>query len=184
MAALSGAPVEAVRRAASKDPQVAVAALQSLYAAEGSDWFWWFGADQDSRNDAEFDELFRRHVGQSYRALGAAPPAALGESIVPRHVLWTFTRPVHRIHRGDRLTIRTNCPGRLSFRVEEVRERSLALARVGGVMAGTRRFQVTVGPFPSWAKHVWFRFTCEDPACTHKAACCSGLEQTVALANS
>src|SRR5690606_20340613 len=26
-----------------------------MYIAEGSDWFWWYGADQDSGNDDAFD---------------------------------------------------------------------------------------------------------------------------------
>jgi alpha-amylase/alpha-mannosidase (GH57 family) len=42
-------------------------ALDALLAAQGSDWYWWFGADQESRNDAEFDELFRAHLQAVYR---------------------------------------------------------------------------------------------------------------------
>ena len=47
-------------------------------------------------------------------------------------------------------------------------------------MAGTRRFQVTLGPFPSQAKRLSFRFHCEDPTCHHDFACCLGLKQSVA----
>ncbi len=32
---------------------------ESIYAAEGSDWFWWLGRDQDSGNDAYFARQFR-----------------------------------------------------------------------------------------------------------------------------
>ncbi len=34
-------------------------ALESLLAAEGSDWCWWFGPEHSTANDAEFDALFR-----------------------------------------------------------------------------------------------------------------------------
>lgn len=45
--------------------------------AEGSDWFWWFGEDQDSGNDDKFDDLFRTHLKNIYRGLGVEPLAEL-----------------------------------------------------------------------------------------------------------
>ncbi|MBE3598556.1 MAG: hypothetical protein IMX02_07070 [Limnochordaceae bacterium] len=60
------------------------AARQELYAAEGSDWFWWYGADQDSGNDAGFDELFRTHLRNVYAALGEPVPDYLALPIIPR----------------------------------------------------------------------------------------------------
>jgi alpha-amylase/alpha-mannosidase (GH57 family) len=170
---------EAVASAARTPGRPVDVALQSLYAAEGSDWFWWFGGDQESRNDADFDELFRRHLRQSYRAVGAVPPAVLDEHIVPHHVLWTFTRPVRRISFRDRFTVRTNCPGRLFYQVGGEVEQSITLESIGGVMAGARRFQATLGPFSPHAKDVTFRFHCEDPACKHDTECCLGREQRV-----
>ena len=119
----------------------------ALLAAEGSDWFWWFGSDQESRNDASFDELFRAHVRGAYRAMGMDPPADTDEAIVPHPVVWTFAYPVARIGRRDQLTIRTNCPGRLTLRVGVGDEQTKSLTAVGGVMAGARRFQVTLGVF-------------------------------------
>lgn len=50
---------------------------EALMAAEGSDWFWWYGDDHESANDAQFDELFRRFCALVYEALGQAPPADL-----------------------------------------------------------------------------------------------------------
>lgn len=50
---------------------------RSLYAAEGSDWFWWLGNDQDSGHDEVFGELFRGHLRDVYRGLGVTPPAEL-----------------------------------------------------------------------------------------------------------
>src|SRR5258708_3679352 len=35
-------------------------AFESLLAAEGSDWCWWFGPEHSTANDAEFDALFRK----------------------------------------------------------------------------------------------------------------------------
>ncbi|MBI3854647.1 MAG: alpha-amylase/alpha-mannosidase [Planctomycetes bacterium] len=49
-------------------------AWECLRAAEGSDWFWWFGDDFASAQDAEFDALFRRHLMNMYQALGRPAP--------------------------------------------------------------------------------------------------------------
>ena len=56
---------------------VAEAALEEIYAAEGSDWFWWYGPDFSTENDALFDELFRRHLQNVYRICGDEPPEVL-----------------------------------------------------------------------------------------------------------
>ncbi|HEY5513615.1 MAG TPA: glycoside hydrolase family 57 protein, partial [Geomonas sp.] len=40
---------------------------KALYAAEGSDWFWWYGDDHFSPHSASFDLLFRRHLMNVYR---------------------------------------------------------------------------------------------------------------------
>ena len=40
----------------------------AMFAAEGSDWFWWYGADQGAPGgDAPFDEAFRTHLSNVYR---------------------------------------------------------------------------------------------------------------------
>ncbi len=60
-----------VRRAVfARDPNPQ--ALQALYAAQGSDWFWWYGDDQDSGTDDLFDWLFKAHLIGAYRAAGYA----------------------------------------------------------------------------------------------------------------
>ncbi|MCL4557828.1 MAG: glycoside hydrolase family 57 protein [Deltaproteobacteria bacterium] len=38
------------------------AALRHLYAAEGSDWFWWYGDTFYTVNEEEFDRLFRKNL--------------------------------------------------------------------------------------------------------------------------
>ena len=64
---------------------------EALYAAEGSDWFWWFGEGHSSNQDVIFDQLFREHLAAIYQALNLP---------VPENVI----KPVE-IHeaRGDRL---------------------------------------------------------------------------------
>ena len=45
-------------------------ARESLLAAEGSDWCWWYGPENSSSNDEEFDQLYRKHLTEVYLALG------------------------------------------------------------------------------------------------------------------
>jgi alpha-amylase/alpha-mannosidase (GH57 family) len=52
-------------------------AREEILIAEGSDWFWWYGDDHSSDQDLEFDDLFRRHLRNVYRALQRAVPDEL-----------------------------------------------------------------------------------------------------------
>jgi alpha-amylase/alpha-mannosidase (GH57 family) len=45
-------------------------AFEELLIAEGSDWCWWYGPEHTSENRAEFDQLYRDHLANVYRALG------------------------------------------------------------------------------------------------------------------
>lgn len=46
-------------------------AMDALYVSEGSDWFWWYGADQDAgNNEVLFDKAFKRSLIQLYKATG------------------------------------------------------------------------------------------------------------------
>jgi alpha-amylase/alpha-mannosidase (GH57 family) len=54
-----------------------------MYIAEGSDWFWWFGSDQNSGNDEAFDQQFRATLKQMYASLGETPPTELDVPIIP-----------------------------------------------------------------------------------------------------
>jgi hypothetical protein len=49
-------------------------AWKSIHAAQGSDWFWWYGGERLSREDTEFDALFRAHMRHVYELLGAHVP--------------------------------------------------------------------------------------------------------------
>ena len=43
-------------------------AWEAMYAAEGSDWFWWYGEDQTApAGDEPFDEAFRIHLNNVYK---------------------------------------------------------------------------------------------------------------------
>jgi alpha-amylase/alpha-mannosidase (GH57 family) len=50
-------------------------AWKALYAAEGSDWNWWYGDEHSTDSAKEFDELFRNYLIKVYHVIGKeAPP--------------------------------------------------------------------------------------------------------------
>jgi alpha-amylase/alpha-mannosidase (GH57 family) len=55
-------------------PERLARARRHLYAAEGSDWYWWYGEDFTTELAAEFDGLFRGHVIRAALLCGANPP--------------------------------------------------------------------------------------------------------------
>src|SRR5206468_4894353 len=55
----------------------------SLLAAEGSDWFWWFADEHSSAHDADFDRTFRMHLQNAYALAGREAPIGLGHPIAP-----------------------------------------------------------------------------------------------------
>ena len=57
-------------------------AWESLYIAEGSDWYWWYGLDQDSGYDENWDVLFKVHLSNIYRSINLELPPYLQD-------LWT-----------------------------------------------------------------------------------------------
>ncbi|HJS29634.1 MAG TPA: glucodextranase DOMON-like domain-containing protein [Anaerolineales bacterium] len=66
------------------EPDQLARALDQMYVAEGSDWFWWYGADQNSGNDEIFDLQFRNTLKEVYRALGQEPPVELDVPVIPQ----------------------------------------------------------------------------------------------------
>lgn len=166
--------------AAGATPDSAPAAFEALYMAEGSDWFWWYGEDQESGSDSEFDDLYRTHLKNVYRSLDLTPPAALDLRIVPRTMVWTFAHPVERVGRRDRLVVQTNCPGDLTWRWTDAEE-TTALDPVGGVMAGVRRYRITIPPPPP--EEVRIRFRCTHRDCDGRGICCRQDDHVVTLAD-
>jgi alpha-amylase/alpha-mannosidase (GH57 family) len=76
----------AARRAYDETPNVPESgrelAYEELLIAEGSDWNWWYGPEHGSDNRPEFDQLYRDHLSNVYRALGLVPPEALSHPIL------------------------------------------------------------------------------------------------------
>jgi hypothetical protein len=58
-------------------PQALEAAWTEVYAAEGSDWFWWYGDDFETDHKGIFDQLFRMHLANVFRILGYEVPEFL-----------------------------------------------------------------------------------------------------------
>ncbi|MEI6702854.1 MAG: glycoside hydrolase family 57 protein [Deltaproteobacteria bacterium] len=66
---------------------------RSLYAAEGSDWFWWYGDDHFSQHSDRFDKLFRQHLMNVYRLLGQDTPRELLEPIKKKNPAGLIREP-------------------------------------------------------------------------------------------
>ncbi len=59
-------------------------ALEVLLPAEGSDWFWWFGDDFVTTQEAMFDRLFRARLRRAYELCGVVSPAELDAPVDDR----------------------------------------------------------------------------------------------------
>ncbi len=57
-----------------------------MYLAEGSDWFWWYGSDQDSGVDEYFDTGFRALLAKVYESLGDPVPTFVNVPIIPKKI--------------------------------------------------------------------------------------------------
>jgi alpha-amylase/alpha-mannosidase (GH57 family) len=89
------------RETLAKHPEASEAnnpeAWEALYAAEGSDWFWWFGEGHSSNQDEMFDQLFREHLCAIYHALNEPIPQKLKQP-VERRVVTGDRAPQSFIH--------------------------------------------------------------------------------------
>jgi alpha-amylase/alpha-mannosidase (GH57 family) len=112
--------------AASAAPDARDRALEELLIAEGSDWFWWYGDDHSSDHDAEFDDLYRRHLRNAYSALGLPVPEELFATNIS-----TGAGP-DRLEPSGRLSITLD--GTDTSFLEWVGSVSPSLARSGGTM--------------------------------------------------
>lgn len=68
-------------------------AYDELLIAEGSDWFWWYGPEHHSEFRSDFDELFRTHLANAYRAMGLTPPDELSRAIIKTALAAVHTPP-------------------------------------------------------------------------------------------
>jgi alpha-amylase/alpha-mannosidase (GH57 family) len=73
-------------------------AYEELLIAEGSDWNWWYGPEHGSENRPEFDQLYRDHLSNVYRALGLDPPARLAHPILQAQEGEVHEPPTNSIH--------------------------------------------------------------------------------------
>ncbi|MAT43149.1 MAG: glycoside hydrolase [Anaerolineaceae bacterium] len=71
--------ISKVREAA---PEKIKEAEDYMYLAEGSDWFWWYGADQDSGQDEYFDEGYRALLRKVYETLDEPVPTFINIPII------------------------------------------------------------------------------------------------------
>jgi alpha-amylase/alpha-mannosidase (GH57 family) len=105
---------------------------EALYQAEGSDWFWWFGEEYSSPQDAEFDALFRRHLANACALAGVPAPEDL-------------PRPIRRRRREDLVrrpakTLAVAVDGRRTDYFEWIGAGRYDLAREFGAMSGELSF--------------------------------------------
>jgi alpha-amylase/alpha-mannosidase (GH57 family) len=142
-------------------------AFDALHAAEGSDWFWWYGTDQQCDAEPLFDELYRQHLRNACTLAGIEPLAVLGLPLVPRVVTWSFPAPVQRLFPGDLFRFRAGCPGVLTWRTgTSPIWRETPLRQSGGAMAGLNVFTSTLGPFDRQIDYLEFHFHCGcSPSC-------------------
>ena len=103
-------------------------AHESLLAAEGSDWCWWFGPEHSTANDAEFDALYRKHLTEIYLALGQVAPEELAKPIK--------RRPEHAFQLAPSGFLRVKVDGRDSSYFEWLGAGLYSPERRGGSMHG------------------------------------------------
>lgn len=71
-------------------PEALAEAQDYMLLAEGSDWFWWYGDDQDSGQDSYFDLGYRALLTNVYTSLGEPAPKFVSVPIIqPRPVAAT-----------------------------------------------------------------------------------------------
>lgn len=72
-------------------------AREELMISEGSDWNWWYGPEHETANAVEFDQIYREHLANVYRALNVPPPAELSHPILKVDVQAAHTAPLSAI---------------------------------------------------------------------------------------
>jgi alpha-amylase/alpha-mannosidase (GH57 family) len=131
------------------------AAWEEIYIAEGSDWFWWYGDDHSSAQDALFDQLFRKHLQNVYVLLGDPPPPELARPISRRG-----QKPMHTLPRSF-LDVRID--GRETF-FEWLSAGHYTCQNERGTMAMVTRGPIKDIYFGFDPKTLWVRVDFELPA--------------------
>ncbi len=72
---------------------------EHILAAEGSDWFWWFGEGHTTAFDPMFDALFRKRLAAIYRSCNQELPEALLRPVDHRWATETpYILPTYSLH--------------------------------------------------------------------------------------
>lgn len=91
-------------------------AWEAIYAAEGSDWFWWYGADQTAGGgDDPFDNAFLTHLKNVYhfaRLAGASLPRRSFEPILKTRSQRNNTHGTMARSRDDLVPVLFRCDAR------------------------------------------------------------------------
>jgi alpha-amylase/alpha-mannosidase (GH57 family) len=104
------------------------AAWRSIYAAEGSDWFWWYGGEHTCREETEFDALFRAHIRHVYELLGEhVPHEVLQPVMTDRGGAAIRFRPVAVLHPAIDGRVTTFYEWKLAGLYESYRDSSRAV---------------------------------------------------------
>ncbi len=74
--------LEARDRSGEVDIPTLERAYDEMLAAEGSDWFWWYGDDQSSSLEGAFDEIFRKTLAHVYEIMGDDVPEFLSVPVL------------------------------------------------------------------------------------------------------
>lgn len=95
----------------------ALQAWESMYAAEGSDWFWWYGTDQTAPSgDKPFDQAYLTHLRNIYhfaRRAGAKMPQRNFEPIIREaEATPTDRQETMRQSQNDLVTVIFRCDAR------------------------------------------------------------------------
>ena len=86
------------RHSANAEEEARNLAFEELLIGEGSDWNWWYGPEHGSDNRPEFDQLYRDHLANVYRALGAEPPENLSHPILKTQPGAFHQPPTNALH--------------------------------------------------------------------------------------
>jgi alpha-amylase/alpha-mannosidase (GH57 family) len=74
-------------------PESHPGAWEALAAAEGSDWFWWYGEDHFTADKALFDRIFREHLQGAHERAGLAVPGSLLLPVARQRIRRAGTQP-------------------------------------------------------------------------------------------
>ncbi len=130
-------------------------AFQELLIAEGSDWCWWYGPEHHSDFRSEFDELFRAHLANVYRALRITPPEELS-----RPILKTIVQAMHAPPTGP---VRPHIDGLVSSYFEWLGAGSYRVDQRSGSMHG-KRFVIRELTYGSDGQNLYLRIDFEESA--------------------